>query len=144
MIFYGDLVTVNPFENSLYSVELQGKIIRQAMEFSVANDESSILLQVSGLKIVYDMKRDPNDRIIELNVLCRACDIPRYESIEDEQFYRVIMPSFLADGGDGFTMIGENVKNIIHGPRDIDALSDYIEKFSPFALPPVSGRISFV
>lgn len=144
MIFYGDLVTTTPFENLLYSVELQGKFIKEAMEFSVADENSKILLQVSGLKIVYDMKRDPYDRIIELSVLCRDCDVPHYEPINTDELYRVIMPSFLSGGGDGFTMIGENVKNVIHGPRDIDALNDYFDKFSPFALPPVSGRITFI
>lgn len=140
------MVTTTPFENLLHNIELQGKIIREALEFSVADEKSVMLLQMSGLKVVYDMERKPYDRIVSLDVLCRICvrDIPRYEPIDDEKFYRVSVPSFLAEGGDGFTMIGENARDTIYGPRDIDALSAYVEKNSPFSLPPLTGRISFL
>lgn len=145
-IFYGDLVTTTPFENLLHNIELQGKVIREALEFAVADKESLILLQVSGLRVVYNIENEANNRIVLLDVLCRVCerDIPRYEPIDDEQFYRLSVPSFLAEGGDGFTMIGENARNTIFGPRDIDALSSYFEKNSPLSLPPLSGRISFM
>lgn len=143
-IFYGDLVTTTPFENLLHSVELQGKVIREALEFSVFNEDSLMLLQVSGLKIVYNMNNQPNNRIVSLLALCRVCDIPRYELIDDEKYYRVVMPSFLAEGGDGFTMIGEGARNTIYGPLDIDAVTDYVEKNSPLNIPPITGRISFV
>jgi 2',3'-cyclic-nucleotide 2'-phosphodiesterase (5'-nucleotidase family) len=145
-IFYGDLVTTTPFENLLHSVELQGKVIREALEFSVADENSVILLQLSGLRVIYDLKKEPYNRIVLLNVLCRICerDIPKYEQIDDEKVYRVSMPSFLAGGGDGFTMIEENSRNTIYGPRDIDALTNFIEKNSPLNKPLLAGRISFV
>lgn len=145
-IIFGDLVTTTPFENVLHSVELQGKVIREALEFSVANRDSMILLQVSGLRVVYNLENQAYNRIVSLLALCRICkdDIPRYEPIDDEQFYRVSMPSFLAGGGDEFTMIGTNARNTIYGPRDIDALTDYIEKNSPMNIPPLAGRISFI
>lgn len=137
-------MTTTPFENVLHSVELQGNVIREALEFSVVNDDSLMLLQVSGLKIVYNLNNQPNNRIVSLHALCRVCDIPRYELIDDEKYYRVVMPSFLAEGGDGFTMIGGGARNTIYGPRDIDAVTDYVEKNSPLNIPPISGRISFV
>lgn len=144
-IFYGDLVTTTPFENLLHSIELQGKVIREALEFSVANEDSMIILQVSGLRVVYDMTKEANKRIVQLDVLCRICDrsVPKYEPIDEEEFYRVSMPEFLALGGDGFTMIGEKSRNTIFGPRDIDALTAYVEKNSPINMPPLAGRITF-
>lgn len=143
-LFYGDLVTTTPFENILQSSELQGKVIREALEFSVADETSLMMLQVSGLKVVYNMSREVNNRIVSLDVLCRVCVIPRYEPIKDEEYYRVVLPSFLAGGGDGFTMVAEGVRNSIYGPLDIDALTDYVRKNSPINLPPLSGRIGFV
>lgn len=143
-LFYGDLVTTTPFENLLESAELQGKVIKEALEFSVADENSLILLQVSGLKVVYNMSREANNRIVSLDVLCRVCDIPRYEPINEEEYYRVVLGSYLAAGGDGFTMIGEGVRNSIFGPLDIDALANYVTKNSPINLPLLSGRIVFV
>lgn len=145
-IFYGDLVTTTPFENLLVSVELEGRVIREALELSVANEDSLILLQVSGLKVVYNMRNEPNNRTVSIDVLCRVCSngIPRYEPIVEDQFYRVVLPSFLAGGGDGFVMIGEGLRNPIYGLRDIDALSNYVEKNSPINIPPLTGRITFV
>lgn len=142
-IVYGDLITTTPFENDLVSIEIQGKYIREALEFSVRNLDSIILLQVSGLKVVYDTKRNESQRVVSVHALCRICEnnVPRYELLEDEKNYRVVMASFLADGGDDFTMIGDNAKNKIIGKRDIDALTDYVEKFSPLIVPNALGRI---
>lgn len=145
-IFYGDLITTTPFENELVSIELQGKVILEALEFSVANPASTITLQVSGLKVVFDMKKDAHNRVTSLYALCRVCDnnIPKYEPVEDEKYYRVVVPSFLAGGGDGFTMIASGSRNPIVGPLDIEALTAYVEKNSPLVMPTMTGRIKFV
>lgn len=145
-IFYGDLITTTPFENELHSIELQGKVILEALEFSVANPDSTLTLQVSGLKVVFDMTRDAYKRVTSLFALCRVCEnnIPRYEPIEAEKYYRVVVPSFLAGGGDGFTMIASGARNSIVGPLDIDALTSYVEKNSPLIMPAATGRITLV
>lgn len=139
-------MTTTPFENLLLSVELEGKVIKEALEFSVADESSMLALQVSGLKVVYNITKEPYDRVVSLDVLCRICenDIPRYEPIIANNFYRVVMPSFLAEGGDGFTMISDGSRNVIYGPRDIDALTAYVEKNTPMNIPPLTGRITFV
>lgn len=141
---YGDAFTTTPFENALHSIELQGKVIRAALEFSVEQEDSLMMLQTSGLKVVFDLKRPKNSRIVSLHVLCRVCVIPNYEPIDDEKYYRVVLPSFMAAGGDGFTMIPEGARDLIVGPKDIDALTAYIEKNSPITMPPMSGRVSFL
>ena len=110
-VSYGDLMTTTPFENILHNVELQGKHIRAALEFSVAKRESLKVLQISGLKVVYNLENEINNRIVSLNVLCRICDLPKYEPIDDEQWYRVVMVNYLAEGGDNFIMISDNAKN---------------------------------
>lgn len=145
-IVYGDLVASTPFENLLHSIELQGKVIKEIFEFSVENENSKSLLQVSGLKIVFDMKKTVNNRVVSIEVLCRICEnnVPKYEPIDYEKNYRIAMPSYLAEGGDSFSMIPRNSRNLIIGPVDIDALTKYIEKQSPIIKPPLTGRITFV
>jgi 2',3'-cyclic-nucleotide 2'-phosphodiesterase (5'-nucleotidase family) len=145
-IVYGDLATATPFDNPLHSVELQGNVIREALEFSVSDEDNLGMLQVSGVKVIIDMKKPAFSRIVKLDLLCRICidDIPRYEPVDDEKFYRVVMPSFLAGGGDDFSMIREGARNTIIGPKDIDAVSSYIKMNTPFNKPPLTGRIEFI
>jgi 2',3'-cyclic-nucleotide 2'-phosphodiesterase (5'-nucleotidase family) len=143
-IIYADLVTTAPFENHLHVVELPGSAIRDALEFSVSNADFFQILQVSGIKVIYDLKREPMKRIVDLKVVCQMCDVPKYEKIDEKKYYKVAMPRFLASGGDGFTMISENAKSNVEGPLDIDALSNYIKAISPMNIPPLLGRITFI
>jgi 5'-nucleotidase len=143
-IVYADLVTVIPFENVYNTIELSGKAIRETLEFSVSNTTRLTVMQVAGLRVVYDLSRKPYERIIDLKVNCQTCDVPRYTEIENLKFYKVVLPEYVALGGDGFTMIPEHSRNRTIGPRDVDALVDYVVKNSPIALPPISKRIVFV
>jgi 2',3'-cyclic-nucleotide 2'-phosphodiesterase (5'-nucleotidase family) len=143
-VTYSDLVSVIPFENNFNIIEIPGSTLRQALEHSVSNLEKLAVLQVSGVKVTYDLKREPNDRIVEINVLCHECMMPRYAPLDDAKSYRVIMPSFIAKGGDGFTMFPMNTATTIEGLRDIDALVGYIEKNSPISKPPTRSRINFL
>lgn len=38
-------------------------------------------------------------------MLCTECRVPKYEPLDPEKIYTVVMPSYLVDGGDGFGMI---------------------------------------
>lgn len=140
---YSDLVTTTPFENTVDSMEIEGRYIRQAMEFSARFDSPSIL-QVAGMRAVFNMTRAPYDRIVQLDVLCRLCDVPRYEPIQDNTWYRLVLNNFLLMNGDNFAMLRDNGINHKVGAIDIDALTEYVEKNSPITLISPRGRISFV
>lgn len=94
---------------------------------------------------MYNMTRAAYSRVQSIHVLCRVCadEIPRYEPINDEAYYRVVLAEFLSGGGDGFTMISDNRRDIIHGPLDIRALDDYVARNTPLNIPQLTGRISF-
>lgn len=110
-ISFADIITTTPFANTVDTLELQGKYIRGTLEDSISKNPQSTM-QVSGIKVTYDMKKPLGQRVVELKVLCRLCDVPKYEDINDEEWYRMVMPSFLSNGGDGFTQIKENMRNI--------------------------------
>lgn len=61
--------------------------------------------------MVYNVTKPLNQRILSVSVLCRECLEPSYEPLVAIKYYRVIGQNFLADGGDGFQMIGDNKKN---------------------------------
>lgn len=140
---YSDLVTTTPFENTCDSMELQGKYIREALEFSVRLNSTSIL-QVAGIRIVFNMTKPAYQRAVSLEVLCRLCDVPRYDKLDDETWYRIVVNNFLLVNGENFAMIRDNGRNHKVGAVDIDALTNYIEKNSPIAVVTPVGRISFV
>jgi 5'-nucleotidase len=140
---FSDLVTTTPFENTIDSLEIEGKYIREALEHSARFDSPSIL-QVAGLRIVFDMKKPPYSRIVKLEALCRICDIPRYEPLQDNAWYRIVINGFLLVNGDNFAMLRDNARNHQIRQIDIDALVDYVEKNSPIAVVTPRGRITFV
>jgi len=63
-----------------------------------------------------------------------------YQEIEKDGVYRVVTNSFLAGGGDGYTMFLESSNKIDLGSTDYEVLADYIIKHSPIE-PRVEGRI---
>jgi 2',3'-cyclic-nucleotide 2'-phosphodiesterase (5'-nucleotidase family) len=143
-VIYADLVTTTPFENILVLVDISGAGIREALEFSVSDTDNLHVMQVSGIKVTYDLSREPYDRIKDVKILCQACDIPKYEPLDDAKDYKVVIANYIYDGGDSYTMFPKYAKNPVEGARDVDALADYIEKMSPMNLPPTVNRITFV
>lgn len=59
--------------------------------------------------MVYDLTRKPWNRVVQLDVLCTKCRVPTYEPLEMDKVYKVILPSYLANGGDGFRMIKDEL-----------------------------------
>lgn len=127
--------------NLLILVEIQGKWIKEALEFGF---QTSSVLQVSGLKVVFDRSNPIGNRIDSLHVLCRVCSVPKYSPINMEEWYRIVMPSFLGNGGDGFVMLRDHRRNHKVGLLDIDALVEYVENMSPIGVTGVKGRIRFI
>lgn len=140
---YSDLVTTTPFENSVDTLELEGKYIREALEFAVRSNSPSIL-QTAGIKVVYNMTKPGYQRIVSLDVLCRLCEVPRYEPIVDDSWYRIVLNNFLLVNGDNFAMIRDNARNHRIRAIDIDTLTNYVEKNSPIVVVTPRGRTSFV
>jgi 2',3'-cyclic-nucleotide 2'-phosphodiesterase (5'-nucleotidase family) len=107
-LVFGDLVATIPFENTLDTLELTGEKLQELLEYSVSRSweedyfRGMYFLQQSGLKVVYNVTKPVNERVVEAKALCRTCEVPTFEDITDDLVYRIIVPSFLAGGGDGF------------------------------------------
>lgn len=72
-----------------------------------------------GLKVDYDFTRPAGKRIESVQVLCTDCSIPKFVPLTDDVTYRVITVNFLADGGDKFDMIKDELvgKTILRRPN---------------------------
>jgi 5'-nucleotidase len=144
LVTYSNLVTTTPFGNTCDYMEVQGKFIKEALEFSVRNPSSLSVLQTSGLRITFNLTMPSYQRVTSLQVLCRLCDVPRYVDIEHETWYRVVVNNFLLINGDNFAMLRDNMINHRVGPVDADVLENYIRKNSPISLLSPRGRVTIV
>ncbi|HLD29369.1 MAG TPA: bifunctional UDP-sugar hydrolase/5'-nucleotidase, partial [bacterium] len=112
---------LEPFDNSLVTMELTGADVRSLMEESVSG--SFGFLQFSGLKLVWDSVLPAGKRV--LNVLLDGGEI------DDAAVYLVATNNFLAGGGDGLASFtrGTNKKDTGLLLRDI--LVEYVRGHSP-------------
>lgn len=65
------------------------------------------------LQITYDLSKPINHRIVSVRTRCGICDVPMYRNLEPNRNYRIIIPSFTYNGGDGYDMFkGHNATNL--------------------------------
>jgi 5'-nucleotidase len=127
---YGDLFAIQPFDNGLAKLTLTGAQVKAVLEqqFNDTAANSDKILQVSGIKETYDRSRAAGDRV---TVLTLADGTP----IDPAASYTVAANSFLATGGDGFTVF-KDATGVTSLGTDIDALEHYTESLpQPFAAP---------
>uniref|UniRef100_A0A672ZAK6 5'-nucleotidase n=1 Tax=Sphaeramia orbicularis TaxID=375764 RepID=A0A672ZAK6_9TELE len=102
-----DLLSVLPFGGTYDLVKLNGSTLRKAFEHSIRRHGQGTgeFLQVSGFQVEFDLSKPPGHRVKTLKILCVDCRVPRYEPVQDQTVYKIVLPSYLVIGGDGFTMI---------------------------------------
>jgi 5'-nucleotidase len=132
-ITWGALYTVQPFNNRLVRMDLSGRQIyrllnRQWPPFQPYDR----VLQVSGLTYAWDPSRPADERVVEVRRHGRPIDL--------DGVYTVTVNSFLAEGGDQFSVLTEGVGQVL-GPVDLEALVQYLQGLpQPFSAA-VEGRI---
>ena len=91
-----DILSELPFGNKTVVLELTGGELRAALEhgFSGIEKISGRFPQVSGLKVVYDPRRPPGARVIEVHHEGAALD--------PDGRYTLATNDFMARGGDGY------------------------------------------
>ncbi|XP_058457931.1 apyrase-like [Malaya genurostris] len=145
-ISFKNLIEVLPFENMLVCVELRGDRLIGMLEYAVEKswDEDKFnganMLQMSGLRVEYNVTNPVGQRVLAVEVLCYDCLVPKYEPLNALKYYRVVTNSFIAGGGDGFSMFPEYGRNKQNGPIDVDALEKYTKEHSPI-MQGIDGRV---
>ncbi|MBA3423518.1 MAG: bifunctional metallophosphatase/5'-nucleotidase, partial [Rubrobacter sp.] len=135
-VTFGELFTVQPFDNQLVSMNLTGDQIYRLLEQQFPPNQApntKRILQVSGLKYTYDESLPEGQRITSLT---KTDGTP----IDRAATYKVAVNSFIATGGDNFTVLkeGTNVQTI---GSDLDALEAYIGSLQqPFGAPTDFGQ----
>ncbi|XP_044021655.1 snake venom 5'-nucleotidase-like [Siniperca chuatsi] len=139
-----EILTVLPFGGTFDLVQIKGSTVKKAFEHSVHSygNKSGEFLQVSGIHIEYDLSKPVNQRVVSVSMLCTACRVPKYEPLDLEKTYTVVMPSYMVGGGDNFTMIKEELLKHNTGDMDVSVFSKYISDMKR-VYPAVEGRITF-
>ncbi|MAT04413.1 MAG: bifunctional metallophosphatase/5'-nucleotidase [Acidimicrobiaceae bacterium] len=127
-VTYGEAFTVQPFGNSLVTMTLTGTQIDSLLEQQF---EVSRVLQVSdGFTYEWSVGAPVGAKVdiasIELNGA----------PIDPDGSYRVTVNSFLADGGDDFSVLVQGTDRL-GGDVDLDAFTDYLGANSPVAPGPM-------
>jgi 5'-nucleotidase len=131
-VTWGELFAVQPFNNYLVKMELTGQRIYDVLNQQWAGQTTPRVLQVSGLTYTWDSLRPAGDRIVEV----RKEGAP----IDKTAVYTVTVNSFLAEGGDNFTVLRDGTNRVV-GPVDLDALVAYIGKLPQPFTASIEGRI---
>ncbi|KAG5884885.1 hypothetical protein JTB14_025049 [Gonioctena quinquepunctata] len=143
-ITYNDLVTSQPFANTFDIGEIEGKYIKELLEYVAkfyyfGRVYSSLnLLQVSGLQVVYDLSKPT--KVVSVKVRCQNCTIPVYEDLDLNKMYPIVSSSYLNTGGDNFETLAKHLKNKRIGRVDTDVLIEYLSHMNP-VFQEESGRI---
>jgi 5'-nucleotidase len=112
-----EIENVLPYANNVMVADVPGRVIKEALERSASlyGKQDGGFIQVSGLSYAFDPAKPEGSRLGEVLV--------GEEALVDEQDYSLAIYDFLADGGDGYTMLvpyyhnarpveGGNISNI--------------------------------
>ena len=142
-----------PYGNDVSLVTVPGRVLRQAMECSASaliagpgddydtsrRTPTGGFLQVSGIRVVYDLKKQPMTFNKETNQVDRQGErlvtlaIQRgdghWTEVDDDAKYTVALSAYLANGGDRYFMFKDAPKTDTDA-SDLDTTLKYIQTFS--------------
>ncbi len=137
----GDVLTVLPFQNTLYTLEVTGETLLAALEHGVndVEDGAGRFPQVSGLRFKLDLSVAPNSgRVSEVEVM----GADGWEPLDTGETYGLVTNNFMAGGGDGYAMLREGGMNGYDTAIDLaEVLARHLSENEPFS-PVLDGRIA--
>jgi 5'-nucleotidase len=138
-VTYGEMFTVQPFGNNLVTMDLTGSQIDTLLEQQFNNPSAgqNRILQVSnGFTYTWSQSAAAGNKVDIASIMINGA------AIDPNATYRITVNSFLADGGDNFSVLKQGT-NRLGGAVDTDALEAYFKAFSPVA-PGPQNRITVV
>lgn len=136
----GDVLTVLPFQNTMYTLDVTGATLLAALEHGVNGVEEGAgrFPQVAGVRFALDLSVAPNEgRVSEVEVM----GADGWEPLDHDATYGLVTNNFMAGGGDGYAMLRENGMNGYDTAIDLaEVLARHLSQNEPFA-PTLDGRI---
>lgn len=141
-ITVGEVITVLPFGNTLATMSLTGKELKEALEVSVGQypAENGGFLHVSGAKVEFDSTKAKGQRIVKVSYMDGQ---GKYVEIQDNVTYTIATNAFTAKGGDGYDVFQkayEEGRVTDLGLSDWENLAEHITSLGTVN-PKVEGRV---
>jgi 5'-nucleotidase len=136
-VTYGEAFAVQPFGNTLTTITLSGRQIKEALEQQFDNPAAGRhrILQVSdGFSYNYDTRLPRGGKVDAASMRLHGA------TVDLNAAYRVTVNSFLADGGDNFTVFVGGTDRLA-GIVDIEALASYMSAAAAPISPSSPNRI---
>ncbi|WP_374588560.1 bifunctional metallophosphatase/5'-nucleotidase, partial [Ideonella dechloratans] len=137
-ITYGEAFTVQPFGNSLVTLTLTTQQVRDTLEqqfpgcLGQTSTYAKVLLPSSGIRYEWDSTQACGAKVRNLTLTSGAGVQTLVDGsgqvVDAGKTWRVTVNNFLADGGDGFSVL-KGGSNRLGGAQDIDALSAYLAAY---------------
>lgn len=141
-VTYGNAFTVQPFGNTLMTLDLTAKQIKDLLEQQFAgclNQTTTRILQVSnGFKYTWRASAPACAKVRDVRLTRMDVTATPPVAVAAEEVivsngvvlnptatYRVTVNNFIQTGGDGFTVLSRGTK-VLGGAQDIDALVAYL------------------
>ncbi len=133
-VTYEEAFTVQPFNNYLTTLDLTGAQVQCLLEQQFVTGRT--LYPSATVAYTVDpagttaTAEDPcaGTRVVDASVTIGGA------VVDPAATYRITVNSFLADGGDGFTVLAEGTNRVIGG-LDVDALAAYLPDDTAIAVP---------
>ncbi|KAB0441204.1 bifunctional metallophosphatase/5'-nucleotidase [Lysinibacillus fusiformis] len=141
-ITVGEVITVLPFGNTLATMSLTGKELKEALEVSVGQypAENGGFLHVSGAEVEFDSSKAKGQRIVKVSYMDGQ---GKYVEIQDNVTYTIATNAFTAKGGDGYDVFKkayEEGRVTDLGLSDWENLAEHITSLGTVN-PKVEGRV---
>jgi len=133
-ISFGDLLSIQPFGNTVVTFDLTGAQLQEAMENSVSRveDGSGRFMQISGMTLKWDSSQPAGSRVVEITVGGAPLD--------KAKVYSVATNSFVAGGGDGYEVFTRAQNFFDTQFVDVDVVADFVRSAGTIS-PTTDGRI---
>lgn len=93
-ITMGDMYEIAPFDNTLVTLKMKGKDIKQVLDHGIMMPKTTDG-QFYGMKVYYDSKLPYEKKIVKLETLDG-------KEVDMEKYYTVCINEFILTGGDGY------------------------------------------
>ncbi|WP_228124637.1 bifunctional metallophosphatase/5'-nucleotidase [Glaciimonas soli] len=122
---YAQIAATTPYGNTLILLSLTGNqllaLLEQQSWLEQDRPSGRIMLQVShGLSYRWDARRPLGQRVLPGSVKLNGVDL------KPQGLYRLSVNSFIAQGGDGFSLLTQGADRVDTGINDLDALTHYL------------------
>jgi len=132
-VSYGAIYAVQPFGNTLVTKSFTGAQFLALLEQQFDDEGFVQTFSASeGFAMTWDLRRPIGSRVVSASV--------GGQPIDPARTYRITMNSFLAAGGDSFTVFDQGA-DAVTGPVDLDAFEAYLTAV-PVRQLPALGRIT--